>query len=134
MKLQLFRLSARQPCAACGASALLLAAAAGRRLSGPASEAFVLLSSVGTPTGLYPLPVGVHEVAVNFQPLPADNSVKWQFTHQGDDLASIVARVEPNGDKWSTVSLDYVEGSRRTGIGTTVRSANSCGMSQETGA
>lgn len=94
-----------------GASALLLAGCGGgEKYPVPANEAFGLLSSVGLPKGLYPLPVGVHEVAVYFEPVPADNSVKWHFTHQGDDLATIFARVEPNGDKSSNVTVDYVEG------------------------
>lgn len=95
----------------CGASALLLAGCGGgEEYPVPATEAFTTLSSVGTPAGLYPLPVGVHEVAVSFEPMPAEHSVKWHFTHAGDDLASIIARVEPSGDKSSKVSIDYVEG------------------------
>ncbi len=93
-----------------GASALLLAGCGGEEYPVPASEAFVTLSSVGTPAGLYPLPVGVHEVAVNFESLLADNSVKWSFSHEGDDLATIIARVEPNGDNSSNVTVNYVEG------------------------
>lgn len=94
-----------------GASALLLAGCgSGEEYPVPATEAFATLSSVGTPAGLYPLPVGVHEVAVNFESMPAENSVKWHFTHAGDDLASIIARVERNGDRSSNVTINYVEG------------------------
>lgn len=93
-----------------GASALLLAGCGGEEYPVPASEAFATLSSVGTPAGLYPLPVGVHEVAVNFESIPADNSVKWKFSHDGDDLATMVAHVEPNGEKSSKVTLSYADG------------------------
>ncbi len=93
-----------------GASALLLAGCGGEEYPVPASEAFATLSSVGTPAGLYPLPVGVHEVAVNFESIPADNSVKWNFSHEGDDIATIIARVEPNGDNSSNVTVNYAEG------------------------
>ena len=94
-----------------GVSAVLLAGCGGGEdYPVPATEAFATLSSVGTPEGLYPLPVGVDEVSVNFESIPADNSVKWKFSHDGDDLATISARVEP----WynSILSDRYVEGSR----------------------
>lgn len=98
-----------------GASALLLAGCGGEEYPVPASEAFATLSSVGSPAGLYPLPVGVHEVAVNFESIPADNSVKWKFSHEGDDLATIIARVEPKGDKASNVTINYAEGTAPDG-------------------
>jgi hypothetical protein len=93
-----------------GAAALLLAGCGGEEYPVPASQAFATLSSVGTPEGLYPLPVGVEEVSVNFESDPSDNSVRWKFSHAGDDLATMTARVKPSGDNSSNVSLEYAEG------------------------
>lgn len=93
-----------------GAAALLLSGCGGEEYPVPAGEAFTTLSSVGTPPELYPLPGGLYEVGVRFESVPADNAVTWHFTHDGDDLAKIVAKVEPNGDQASTVSLEYVKG------------------------
>lgn len=93
-----------------GASALLLAGCNGEEYPVPASEAFATLSSVGKPAGLYPLPIGVHEVSVAFESIPSESSVKWKFRHAGDDLATIIARVDPNGDAASNVSYSFVEG------------------------
>ncbi len=98
-----------------GASALLLAGCGGEEYPVPASEAFATLSSIGTPPELSPLPVGVHELDVSFQSVPADNSVKWQFRHSGDDIATITARVEPNGDQSSRITVDYAEGTAPDG-------------------
>lgn len=97
------------------ASALALASCGGENYPVSASQAFATLSSVGTPPELYPLPVGVDGVNVNFGSDPADNSVKWSFNHAGDDLATIIAHVEPNGDNSSTVMVDYVKGTAPDG-------------------
>lgn len=93
-----------------GASALLLAGCGGEDYPLPASEAFATLESIGTPEGLYPLPIGLEEVSVDFQSVPEHNSVKWKFSHQGDDLATIFATVEPKGDAASNVRVSYAEG------------------------
>jgi hypothetical protein len=73
-------------------------------------EAFTALSGIGTPSGMSPLPGGLSPVSVNVESVPADNSVQWLFTHEGDDIARIVARVTPDGDTASTVTVKYVEG------------------------
>ena len=93
-----------------GAAALLLIGCGGEEYPVPAGQAFTALSGVGTPEGLYPLPGGLYDVGVRFESVPADNAVQWHFSHEGDDLARIVAKVEPNGDAASTVSINYVEG------------------------
>lgn len=98
-----------------GAAALLLGACGGEKYPVPASQAYTTLAGVGTPEGLYPLPGGLHDVAVRFEALPTDNAVQWLFSHDGDDLARIVARVEPAGDNASNVSIEYVEGSAPDG-------------------
>jgi hypothetical protein len=97
------------------ASALTLAGCGGEKYPLPVAQAFATLASVGTPPELYPLPVGVDGVDVNFGSDPADYSVKWSFAHAGEDLATIVARVEPSGDSSSTVTVNYVEGSAPDG-------------------
>lgn len=94
-----------------GAAALLLGGCGGETYPVPASQAYTTLAGVGTPEGLYPLPGGLYDVAVRFESLPTENSVQWLFTHEGDDLARIVAKVEPSGDKASNVTVEYVEGS-----------------------
>ncbi len=94
-----------------GAAALLLSGCGGEEYPVPASQAYATLAGVGTPTGLYPMPVGLEEVGVRFETLPSQNAVQWHFTHDGDDLAQVIANVEPNGDNASIVSLHYVEGS-----------------------
>lgn len=93
-----------------GASALLLAGCGGEEYPVPASQAFATLQSVGTPEGLYPLPVGVDELSVAFSTVPEKNFVRWNFTHEGDDLGTIFAQVEPNGDNSSIVTVSYADG------------------------
>ena len=73
-------------------------------------EAFTALSGIGTPSSLSPLPGGLSPVSVNVESVPGDNSVQWLFTHDGDDIARIVAQVRPDGDTASTVTVKYVEG------------------------
>ncbi len=94
-----------------GAAALLLSGCGGEEYPVPASQAYTTLAGVGTPEGLYPLPGGLTDVAVRFEALPTENSVQWLFSHDGDDLARIVAKVAPSGDNASNVSVEYVEGS-----------------------
>ncbi len=93
------------------ASALLLAGCGGEEYPVPASEAFATLDSVGMPKGLYPLPVGLEDVNIDFQSVPDASAVQWKFSHGGDDLATIVARVDPAGEAASKVSVYYAEGS-----------------------
>lgn len=97
-----------------GAAALLLAGCGGEEYPMPASQAYATLSGVGT-TGLSPMPVGLEDVAVSFESLPSQNAVQWNYSHEGDDLAKFIAKVEPNGDNASIVSLHYVEGSAPDG-------------------
>jgi len=94
-----------------GVATLLLAGCGGEKYQVPASQAYTTLTGVGTPSAFYPLPGGLNDVSVRFEALPADNAVQWHFTHEGDDLAKIVAMVEPSGDDASNVSVFYVEGS-----------------------
>lgn len=94
-----------------GAAALLLAGCGGEEYPVPADQAYATLAAVGTPTGLDPMPLGLEEVGVRFETLPSKNAVQWHFSHDGDDLARITAKVEPNGDKASNVSLEFVQGS-----------------------
>ena len=94
-----------------GAAALLLAGCGGEEYPVPASQAYATLAGVGTSTGLDPMPVGLEEVSVSFESLPSQNAAQWRFSHDGDDLARIIAKVEPNGDNASIVSLQYDEGS-----------------------
>jgi hypothetical protein len=93
-----------------GASALLLAGCGGEEYPVPAAQAFDTLASVGTPSALSPLPVGIEMVDVEFDAVPDHNAVKWKFTHEGDDLGTIVARVDPNGDAASKVTVYYADG------------------------
>jgi len=81
-----------------------------------ASEAYTKLTGMGYPAGLYPLPVGLMNVAMSFEALPADNAVRWHFTgEEGADLATVTATVEADGDAASTVSFAYTEGSAPDG-------------------
>ena len=93
-----------------GVAALLLGGCGGEEYPVPASQAYATLSGVGS-ASLSPMPVGLEEVAVSFESLPSQNAVQWSFSHAGDDLAKMVAKVEPNGEAASIVSLAYVEGS-----------------------
>jgi len=91
-------------------SALLLAGCGGEDYPVPADEALATLESIGTPAGLYPLPIGLEDVSVDFASAPEHNSVKWVFSHGGDDLATIFATVEAKGEGKSNVRVSYVEG------------------------
>jgi hypothetical protein len=76
----------------------------------PAGDAFRTLSSIGRPSGMNPLPGGLTPVSVRFEALPGDNLVQWLFTHDGDDIGRIVAKVEPKDDTSSNVTVNYVQG------------------------
>jgi hypothetical protein len=95
-----------------GLAALMLSACGGGSevYPVPASQAYQSLSGVGTPNGMSPLPGGLQPVTVSFEALPGDNMVQWKFSHEGDDLARIVAQVTPDGDNSSNVTVAYVEG------------------------
>lgn len=94
-----------------GAAALLLTACGGEEYPVPASEAASLLAGLGNAPAVSPMPAALSDVVVNFESLPGGKAVQWSFTHNGDDLAKIVATVEPKGVSASIVTLDYVEGS-----------------------
>jgi hypothetical protein len=91
-------------------AALLLSGCGGETYPIAAGPAYQTLSEVGTPAALEELPGGLEPVSVNFEALPGDNSVQWLFTHDGEDLARIVASVTPDGDAASVVSLRYMDG------------------------
>ncbi|MEO6580505.1 MAG: hypothetical protein ABIN83_05080 [Sphingomicrobium sp.] len=93
-----------------GTAALSLTACGGEKYAVPASEAYQTLSSIGTPTGVSPLPAGLSGVSVSFDTPPSDSQARWRFSHDGSDIGSIIATVAPSGDKASVVSLTYAEG------------------------
>jgi hypothetical protein len=93
-----------------GIAALLVSACGGEVYPVAPTEAFMTLSGVGTPTGMNPLPGGLYPVSVRVESVPADNTVQWHFTHEGDELARIVAKVEPEGETSSKITVWYVEG------------------------
>lgn len=93
------------------AAALCLTACGGETYAVPATEAYSTLSSVGTPVGVSPLPVGLTDVTMSFDSLPSDNLVRWRFSHSGADLGAITATVSPSGDSKSNVKIAFVDGS-----------------------
>ena len=81
-----------------------------------AADAYSTLTGLGFAAGLYPLPVGLTNVGMQFEALPADNAVRWQFRNgSGGDLATVTATVAPDGDSASTISIAYAEGSAPDG-------------------
>lgn len=90
-------------------AALMLSACGGETYPVAPTQAFLSLSEVGS-SNIAPLPGGLYAVDVSFESIPADNAVEWRFSHEGDDLAKIVARVTPDGDSSSNVSIEYVNG------------------------
>lgn len=90
-------------------AALLLSACGGQDYPMTASEAFNSLSSIGNTPGMDSLPGGLNPVSASFEAIPGDNAVVWKFTHDGEDLGKIVAKVDPNGSA-STVTVYYVDG------------------------
>ena len=99
------------------AAAMCLTACGGEKYPVPAAQAFDTLSSVGTPTGVSPLPAGLTGVSVSFDSLPSDSQARWRFSRDGSDIGAIVAKVEASGDKASTVTLSYVDGTALDGEG-----------------
>ena len=91
------------------AAALVLSGCGGETYPIPQTEAFNLLSGIGS-SSVTPLPGGLHPVSVDFESIPGDNLVKWQFSHEGDDLAAIYAQVTPEGENASLVTIKYAEG------------------------
>lgn len=83
-----------------------------------AADAYSTLAGLGYATGVYPLPVGLMGVALQFDPVPADNAVRWHFRNSdGGELAVITATVVPDGDSASTISIAYADGSAPGGEG-----------------
>ena len=81
-----------------------------------ATEAYSTLSGLGYPDGVYPLPVGLISVGMEFEAVPADNAVRWHFKNaEGGDLATVTATVAPDGEAASTVSIAYAEGTAPDG-------------------
>lgn len=97
-----------------GIAALLLSACGAKTYPVAASEAYEGISSLGSDT-LEPLPGGLAPVDVSFESSPADNAVQWKFSHENDDIATIVARIDPKGDNASDVTVYYAEGTAPSG-------------------
>ena len=100
-----------------GVAALLLASCGGggEVYPVPSTQAYLQLSSIGTPPAMDPLPGGLSPVSVRFEAIPGENSVQWLFTHEGDDIGRIVARVTPNGPASTNVTVAYVNGTAPDG-------------------
>jgi hypothetical protein len=91
-------------------AALLLSACGGETYQMAPIEAFNGLSSIGTTPGMSPLPGGLSPVQASFESVPGDNLVRWSFTHEGDDIGQIIAKVEPDGASASKVTVYYADG------------------------
>ena len=92
-------------------AALLVSACGGETYPVAPTEAFLTLSNIGNPPGTSVLPGGLSAMNVSFESVPADNSVQWKFTHDGDDIGRIIAQVTPDGDAASNIRVAYVDGS-----------------------
>lgn len=92
-------------------AALLVSACGGETYPVAPTDAFLTLSNIGNPPGTSTLPGGLSAMNVSFESVPADNSVQWKFTHDGDDIGRIVATVTPDGDTASTINIGYMDGS-----------------------
>ena len=97
-----------------GIAALLLSACGAKTYQVAASEAYESISSLGSHT-LEPLPGGLAPVDVSFESSPADNAVQWKFSHESDDIATIVAKIDPKGETTSDVTVYYSEGTAPSG-------------------
>ena len=97
-----------------GIAVLLLSACGAKTYPVAASEAYESISSLGSDT-LEPLPGGLTPVDVSFESSPADNAVQWKFSHENDDIATIVAKIDPKGDAASDVTVYYAEGTAPSG-------------------
>ena len=94
-----------------GMAALLVSACGGETYPVAPTEAFLTLSNIGNPPGTSMLPGALSPVNVSFESVPADNSVQWKFTHDGDDIGRIFAVVTPDGDAASNIRVGYMDGS-----------------------
>ena len=92
-------------------AALLVSACGGETYQVAPTEAFLTLSNIGNPPGTSTLPGGLSAMNVSFESVPADNSVQWKFTHDGDDVGRIFAVVTPDGDAASNIRVGYMDGS-----------------------
>ena len=92
-------------------AAMLVSACGGETYQVAPTEAFLTLSNIGNPPGTSTLPGGLSAMNVSFESVPADNSVVWKFTHDGDDVGRIVATVTPDGDTASNIRVGYMDGS-----------------------
>jgi hypothetical protein len=97
-----------------GVVALLLSACGAKTYPVAASEAYEGISSLGSGT-LEPLPGGLAPVDVSFESSPAENAVQWKFSHENDDIATIVAKIDPKGENASDVTVYYAEGTAPSG-------------------
>ncbi|WP_308514566.1 hypothetical protein [Sphingomonas flavescens] len=93
-----------------GIAALLLSACGGTTYEVAPVQAFEALSSIGTAPGMDSLPGGLNPVHASFESIPGDNAVVWQFTHEGEDIGRIIAKIDPKGDNASVVNVYYVDG------------------------
>lgn len=92
-------------------ASLLLASCGGHeRYAVPAAQASSQLAGLGTSPALSPMPAALSGVRVHFENLPDGNGVQWAFRNDdGEKLGSIVAKVEPDGESQSKVTVRYVE-------------------------
>ncbi|HKP34116.1 MAG TPA: hypothetical protein VJT70_04975 [Sphingomicrobium sp.] len=97
-----------------GIAALLLSACGAETYQVAPEDAFAGISSLGSDT-LEPLPGGLNPVDVSFEASPADNAVQWKFTHDNDDIATIVAKIDPKGANASDVTIYYTDGTAPSG-------------------
>ena len=97
-----------------GVVALLLSACGAKTYPVAASEAYESISSLGSDT-LEPLPGGLDPVDVSFESSPADNAIQWKFSHENDDIGTIVAKIDPKGDNASDVTVYWAEGTAPSG-------------------
>jgi molybdopterin-binding protein len=97
-----------------GIAALLLSACGAKTYPVAASEAYESISSLGSDT-LEPLPGGLSPVDVSFESSAADNAIQWKFSHENDDIATIVAKIDPKGDASSDVTVYYADGTAPSG-------------------
>jgi molybdopterin-binding protein len=97
-----------------GIAALLLSACGAKTYPVAASEAYESISSLGSDT-LEPLPGGLSPVDVSFESSAADNAIQWKFSHENDDIATIVAKIDPKGDAASDVTVYYADGTAPSG-------------------
>ena len=97
-----------------GIVALLLSACGAKNYPVAAEEAYASISSLGSDT-LEPLPGGLDPVDVSFESSPADNAVQWKFSHENDDIGTIVAKIDPKGAASSDVTVYWAEGTAPSG-------------------